>query len=67
MDRLSAELLAPYRLADYYREADAARLTALTATRSRRALLPALGRLLVRAGHWLECVNAPCPAPAAGS
>ncbi len=63
MDRLSAELLAPHRLNDLYREAEWERLTALAMVRPRRALLPAVGRLLVRAGHRLECVNQPCVAP----
>lgn len=64
MDRLSAELLAPFRLDDLYREAAEARLAATAVPRPRTALLPVAGRLLVRAGRWLECVNQPCAAPA---
>lgn len=63
MNRLSLELLAPYRLDDLYREAERARLTAITVARPRRPLITAAGRLLIRAGRWLECFDQPCPAP----
>lgn len=66
MDRLSAELLTPYRLDDLYRDADRERLRASLVARPHRRplLLPIAGRLLIRAGRWLECAGQPCPAAA---
>lgn len=59
MDRAHFELLGPYHLADLQREAEAARRAA--AHQSPVPVLPTLGRLLVRAGTWLQRLDRPCP------
>ncbi len=61
MDRAHFELLGAYRLADLHREAEASRRAAAVAHRTPVLVLPTLGRLLVRAGTWLQQLDRACP------